>query len=145
MTTFMEERRTFLIWGAILFFIGLITGFLLAFVTNPRMGLAAHLAAVQGGMALIIFGVMWGHVRRNETGRKVAMRLSIYSMYATWAGLLLSAVWGTKSLIAGSAFQGTTGQEVTVMILTLTGALSIVVAMVIILLGLFQDKREAGI
>ena len=51
--------RQLIILGVVLFLIGLIQGALIPFFHNPRMALSAHLAAVQSGMAMVIFGIIW--------------------------------------------------------------------------------------
>jgi hydroxylaminobenzene mutase len=60
--TITRQSKTLILFGAVLFLIGLGQGGLIPFFTNPRMALSAHLAAVQSGMALMIFGVIWALV-----------------------------------------------------------------------------------
>ena len=48
--------------GALLFVIGLFGGLLIPAFKNKRMGLSGHLAAVQSGIAIMIFGIIWALV-----------------------------------------------------------------------------------
>lgn len=45
------------------FFLGLLTGFVIPVMRNPRMGLASHLEAVMNGMFLILLGLLWHKLR----------------------------------------------------------------------------------
>ena len=91
------------------------------------MGLSAHLAGVQNGMVLLIFGLMWHHLKVGEVWRKLARWLSIFSMYAIWFGLLLAAVWGTSKStpIAGAGYEGSETQELVVSALIQVGSVAI--------------------
>ena len=63
------QRR--LIWhGMFLFLLGLLVGFAEGQVTNPRMGLAAHLEGLMNGTFLIALGAVWPFVR-------LSMRLAL--------------------------------------------------------------------
>jgi hydroxylaminobenzene mutase len=69
----MDDSRRRLIWhGMCLFLLGLLTGFMEARVTNPRMGLAAHLEGVMNGTFLIALGAVWMEVRDTEARRNSA-------------------------------------------------------------------------
>jgi hydroxylaminobenzene mutase len=48
--------------GLILFLIGLLTGFAVPALKNPRMALSSHLEAVLNGMFLVLLGLFWPHV-----------------------------------------------------------------------------------
>lgn len=43
--------------GILLFLLGLLTGFLVPFTANPRMGLSSHLEGVMNGMFLVGLGL----------------------------------------------------------------------------------------
>jgi (hydroxyamino)benzene mutase len=81
--------------GVLLFFLGLLTGIVIPFARSPRIGLSAHVAAIQSGLTLI--GVAWlgSHlVLADAWARAIAHTLWI-SFYVLWAGLLFGAVFGT--------------------------------------------------
>jgi len=69
--------KQLIIYGVLLFFIGLIQGALIPYFHNPRMALSAHLAAVQSGMAMIIFGLIWALLNLKEAVLKIAYYSSI--------------------------------------------------------------------
>src|ERR1700759_5661765 len=48
--------------GLVLFVIGLLTGFAIPALKNPRMGLTSHLEGVLNGMFLALLGLLWPHV-----------------------------------------------------------------------------------
>jgi hypothetical protein len=45
--------------GVFLFLLGLLGGFAIPFLANPRMGLASHLEGVMNGMLLVLLGLIW--------------------------------------------------------------------------------------
>ena len=49
--------------GILLFLLGLLTGFLVPALANPRMGVSAHLEGVMNGSFLVILGLIWGDLR----------------------------------------------------------------------------------
>lgn len=75
-----QDVRRRLIWhGIFLFFLGLLTGFLVnrAF-TNPRMGLSAHLEGVMNGTFLAVLGAVWGELRLPARAATAAFWLALY-------------------------------------------------------------------
>jgi (hydroxyamino)benzene mutase len=77
-----------LISGTVLFLLGLLIGFALQALPNPRTGVTLHATGLQSGMALWALG-----------------------LYAIFASLLLAAVWGTSRAtpIAGAGQQPARG------------------------------------
>jgi hypothetical protein len=62
--TFSTDSQRRLIWhGMYLFLLDLLIGFADGQVTNPRMGLAAHLEGLMNGTCLIALGAVWQFVR----------------------------------------------------------------------------------
>jgi (hydroxyamino)benzene mutase len=99
--------------GLLLFLLGLVTGFAIPALKAPRIGLSAHLAATQMGVALIAFGLLWERLTFwNGWSAPLAHVLWI-SFYATWIGIVLGAYWGTgKALpIAGAGHVAAKWQE----------------------------------
>jgi hydroxylaminobenzene mutase len=75
-----QDARRRLIWhGIFLFFLGLLTGFLVnrAF-TNPRMGLSAHLEGVMNGTFLAVLGAVWGELRLPARATTATFWLALY-------------------------------------------------------------------
>lgn len=48
--------------GLVLFLLGLLTGFVVPALKNPRMALSSHLEAVLNGMFLVLLGLLWPHI-----------------------------------------------------------------------------------
>jgi hydroxylaminobenzene mutase len=48
--------------GTLLFLLGLLTGFGIPSFRSPRIGLSAHLAAIESGLGLIAFGLLLPHL-----------------------------------------------------------------------------------
>jgi hypothetical protein len=54
--------------GALLFMLGLLTGFGIPKFRSPRIGLSAHLAAIESGLGLIAFGLRFRFWRSRPHG-----------------------------------------------------------------------------
>ena len=136
--------RKLIILGLVLFLIGLIQGALIPNFHNPRMALSAHLAAVQSGMAMAIFGLIWALVNLKERFLKVAYYANIVGLYAVWFAITLGAVLGASRAlpIAGHGFSAAPTAETVVELIVTSGAVLTVVSVSLILLGLFKGRRE---
>jgi len=111
--------------GALLFTLGLLTGFGIPSFRSPRIGLSAHLAAIESGLGLIAFGLLLPNLTISA-GWAGAIAYSLWlSLYVLWAGLLFAAVYGTgKALpIAGAGLAAKLWQENTARILITVGSL----------------------
>lgn len=134
--------KNLLVFGAILFLLGLINGVAVPYFENPRMGLSAHLAGVQNALVLLVFGLMWPYLSLSQTALKICSTLSVYGMVAIWVSLVLAAVWGTSSAtpIAGAGYVGRDAQELMVNVLLYSGSIAIVIASVQVIVGLVNSK-----
>jgi hydroxylaminobenzene mutase len=130
--------------GALLLVLGLVTGALVSTFTNSRMGLSAHLAGVQNGMLLLIFGLAWQRLNLSRGRARVAELSSILSMYSIWLALFLAAIFGTSRVtpIAGAGFQGAAWQELVVAILLYTGSVGILLGAGVVAWGLWAALRR---
>lgn len=113
MTEAKAKRR--LIWhGLVLFFLGLITGFVIPVLKSPRTGVSAHVEAILNGMFLILAGgVVWDRI---ELSRKIATTvywLLLYAAYGSWLFCLLAAMFGASHMlpIAGAGHHALPWQE----------------------------------
>lgn len=122
--------------GVLLFLLGLLTGFAIPALKVPRIGLSAHLAATQMGIALIVFGFLWERLTFwNGWSAPMAHVLWI-SFYIVWAAILLGGIWGTgRALpIAGAGHVAAKWQEqITLLPLALGsfGGLGVIVMLLI--------------
>ena len=121
--------------GALLFMLGLLTGFGIPMFRSPRIGLSAHLAAIESGLALIAFGLLLPHLAISTVWVGAIGHSLWISLYVQWVGLLFAAVYGTGKVfpIAGAGLAATAWQENTARILITIGALGSVVAVLALL------------
>lgn len=136
--------KKLIFWGAILFLVGLLQGALIPYFLNPRMALSAHLAAVQSGMALMIFGLIWGVLALEEKWLKVACYSSIAGMYLVWLAITLSAALGASKALpmAGKDFSSNPLSEAVVELIVYAGAGLGVISTVVIVLGLYRGLNK---
>jgi len=90
--------------GALLFLLGLLTGFSIPKFRSPRIGLSAHLAAIESGLGLIAFGLLLLHLRMSIGWASVIAHTMWISLYIQWIGLVAAGAYATtRSLpIAGA-------------------------------------------
>ena len=133
--------------GALLFVLGLVNGALVSALPNSRMGLSSHLAGVQNGMLLLIFGLVWQRLSLSPRALRLAERSSIFSMYAIWGALFLAALFGTSWVtpIAGAGFEGSAWQEGLVAVLLYSGSAGIFLGAGLVFWGLRVHTREAAV
>lgn len=145
MTTINENiyPQRLIFSGMLLFLLGLFNGMAIPSFLNSKLGLSAHLSALQHGVVLIVFGLIWNRLQLSNKGQTWCYWLSVYSMYGIWIGLVLGAAWGTISgtPMAGAGFGTTASKEAIVNFLLNTGAISIVIATIQILYGLFRNQN----
>jgi (hydroxyamino)benzene mutase len=118
----MSDAATMLVkTGFALFTVGLMLGAIISRFRNPRMGLSAHLSAIQGGLALSVFGLAWQYFGiPPSAGVPIAFSL-IISTYLLISGLVLAASTGASRAlpIAGQGYHATPAMELAVSILTI--------------------------
>jgi hydroxylaminobenzene mutase len=140
----LTQIGTQLIFAGIAFFlVGLIQGALIPTVKNSRMALSGHLTALQCGMALVIFGIIWSLV-------DLPLYLEIFVAYGCalgfiliWLGITIASVTGaSKALpIAGAGFSSTFTTEFTVKIMVRTGSLLSLIACTLLAFGILPILR----
>jgi len=111
--------------GALLFMLGLLTGFGIPRFRSPRIGLSAHLAAIESGLGLIAFGLLLPHLAISTVWVSAIGHSLWISLYVQWVGLLVAAVYGTGKVfpIAGAGLAAKAWQENTARILISIGAM----------------------
>ncbi len=144
MTLGPNARR--LCWhGLLMFFVGLVVGAAVPAFTNARMGLSAHLAGVQSGMALVILGLVWRYVALSPAAERFAAIGNIASAWMICASLVLAALFGTSrsTPIAGAGHQGAAWQEGLVSALLLPGCALMLLAWGTVLHGFRRQRAES--
>jgi hydroxylaminobenzene mutase len=109
-----ELSRKLIRYGVVLFLLGLLTGFAIPAMQNPRMGLSSHLEGVQNGMLLMIFGVIWTQLRLSDSALQWGYGLALFGTYTNWLTTFLAGIWGAGAAmmpIAGNNLSGTVIQE----------------------------------
>ncbi len=121
--------------GTLLFLIGLLTGFGIPMFRSPRIGLSAHLAAIESGLGLIAFGLLLPHLAISA-GWAGAIGYSLWvSLYVMYIGLLFAAIYGTGKVlpIAGAGMPAKPWQNTTATVLISVGSLGSAGAVVALL------------
>lgn len=100
--------RALILSGAALFLVGLAQGVVVQSFANPRMGLSAHLAAVQSGMALMLAGIVWPGAALPPLWDRACRAATAVGMWGVWFALTLAAATGAGEAlpIAGAGFSG---------------------------------------
>jgi len=102
-----------------LFLLGLLTGFVIPAMRNPRLGLSSHLEGVMNGMFLILLGIVWSRFSLSPVLHKWGFWLALIGAYTNWATTLLAGFWGAGAElmpIAGGDLQGLFWQEILIKI-----------------------------
>jgi hydroxylaminobenzene mutase len=130
--------RSLLRSGFVLLLLSLFTGLALPLLTNPRLGLSAHLSGIMSGTLLVVVGVIAGKLRLGARGMRLLKGSWIYSAYSNWVAGLLGAAFGASKLtpIAGAGTVGTPVQEAVVYVLLCTVVVSSLVAVGTVIWGL---------
>ncbi len=126
--------------GLVLFLIGLLTGFAIPALKNPRIALSSHLEAVLNGMFLVLLGLLWPHLHLPSAWGVTAVALIVYSAYTNWLATLLAAAWGAGrrlAPIAAADHEASAAKERIVSFLLVSLAVAIVVGVGIVIVGIW--------
>jgi hydroxylaminobenzene mutase len=141
-----QISRRLKLLGMFLFLLGLITGFLMMNIKNPKMGLAAHMEGVMNGTFLIAVGLIWSELKLNDKLKTAAYGTLIYGTFVNWFVTLLSAYFGTSKMtpISGQGFVGTDLQENIVRVGYITVGLTMVFSIIVMTYGLRGKFQSAS-
>lgn len=134
-----QSSHKLIFYGILLFLFGLLTGFLIPALQNPRMGLSSHLEGTMNGMLLVLFGLIWPKLNLSDKTLRWGFVLALYGTFVNWGTTLLAAVWGAGSEmmpIAGADMTGTPFQEILIKFGLISLSVSIVAVSILMLLGL---------
>ena len=139
-----QKGKRLIILGAVLFFIGLVQGLLIPELINPRMALSGHIVALQGGMALMILGILWSLLHLQPLAEKIAYYANITSIYLFWVGTILAAALGAGETlpIAGQGFQASPMIELNIQIIMTLGAGLGIIGMFLVVIGLLKNWKS---
>lgn len=141
--------------GFVLILLALLGGFGMPLFTSPRLGLAAHVAGITGGLVLIATGALAGSFLLGARASAVMMGAWVYAAYANWAACLLGAITGASRLtpIAGAGTRGGPLAEAVVAFLLQSLSVAAVVGTVLAVWGFrpghlalrVSESRPAGL
>ena len=122
--------------GAILLFLGMLTGFVIVNFHNRGAGNAAHLTGLIGGYGLIALGLLWPKLNLGRWSGAGAW-VTAASLYLNWLGLVLQGGFGSGPKAPSSPRLGSTAlwDHIGGFILTLAVLLSLLSGL-IVLIGL---------
>lgn len=125
-------------FGIFLFLMGLLTGFVVPMLANPRMGLSSHLEGVMNGIFLVLLGPVWPKLSLSRFALTTVFWLALYGTFTNWTATLLAAFWGAGASmpIAAIGHQGSPMQEAIIDFLLFSLSFAMVVVCVLVLWGL---------
>jgi len=131
--------------GALLFLLGLISGLLTGAVTNPRMGLSAHMQGITNGVFLLAIGAIWPLVQLSALWQRVAVIAFAVGTVLNWASVQLAALWGASRMmpIAGAGFEALSWQETVVSLGLLVVTVAMLLGSTLLLIGLLRSPPAA--
>jgi hydroxylaminobenzene mutase len=137
-----ETKRRLLFHAFLLFLVGLLTGLAIPVLTNPRMGVSAHLEGLMNGIFLAILAFAFADLELSDRLKRVVVGLALFAAYANWLMTFLAAVLGTSKLtpIAGQGHTGSEWQEALVSAGLVSLAIGVVTCVGIILFGLRKSS-----
>ena len=129
--------------GVLLFLIGIIIGIFIPLLTNPRMGLSAHLEGIMNGMFLILLGLIWSKLVLSEKWLSTVFWLTLYGTFANFIAVTIAAITGFgKMMPLAGGKDGNTIVEVIISFLLITLALSMLFISIIVLKGLYKNIHQ---
>ena len=123
--------------GFVLMLLALFTGLAVPQFANPRLGLAAHVVGITGGLILVALGALAGSFLLEKRAAAIMMWTWVYAAYANWFASLLGAVTGASRLtpIAGAGTVGDSFSEAIVGFLLLSLSVAAIIGTAIAVWG----------
>lgn len=130
--------------GFVLILLALLTGFLLPALANPRLGLAAHIVGITGGLVLIALGALASFFRLGRGQAAIMMASWVYAAYANWLACLLGGVTGASRLtpIAGAGTSGSPLAEAIVAFLLFSLSVASIAGTALAVWGFRKPAKE---
>jgi (hydroxyamino)benzene mutase len=131
----MDASQLLCFAGLALFLLGLINGFAIPRMKSPRLGLSAHLTAVQCGTFLIAAGLMWPRLAFSPIWSDVLANGLWVSLGLIWLALLLAGFFGAGQgfVIAGQGMTTTPARQRLVTVPLIAGSLGSLLAVAAVL------------
>lgn len=133
----MDRDRRLIRHGFILFLLALLTGIAAYRLTNPRMGVAAHVEGVVNGIFLMVLGLAWSRLGFSPRAATWAYWAGLIGAYANWAIPLFSAAVGaSQPKLAGAGFSAAPWAEGLIQVSPVAGVLAPILCSALVLWGL---------
>ena len=128
--------------GFVLILLALFTGFGMPLYTSPRLGLAAHIVGITGGLVLIAIGALAPAFALGTRATAVMMWSWVYAAYANWLACLLGGITGASRLtpIAGAGTRGDALAEGVVSFLLQSLSVAAIVGTILAVRGFRKPK-----
>jgi hydroxylaminobenzene mutase len=140
-------NRTLLRFGFVLILFALLTGLAVPRFANPRLGLAAHMVSLVGGLLLVVLAIVVPGFALGARPAGVLRWCWAYATYASWLAAVLGAATGASRLtpLAGAATRGGPVAEAVVEFLLVSLSLAAIAGTALALWGLRSVPRDAGL
>lgn len=132
--------------GLALFLLWLIVGTLVQKFAIPRVALSVHLLGIVQGIFLMLLGILWPRITLSPGITALAFWLLLYGCVAAWAANAAAAAWGAGHAllpIAAGQTKGTELQETLIAFVLRSAAVSLIVAVILILFGLRRSRPRS--
>lgn len=140
-----DQARRLLRFGVVLVLLALLIGLAIPALAVPRLGVAAHVNGVVGGLSLIVLGLLWSHLQLGPRALAAAFWLALYSFFIATLMPFLGGAWAAGAtmlpLAAGTA-HGTPLQEAILSAGLITAGVAVFVLFVLLFLGLRGTPRR---
>lgn len=138
-----NQANKLVLFGLVLFLLGLIVGLLVHNMANPRMALSAHLEGVMNGMFLMVLGLIWNRLSLSAKLLKATYYLVIYGTFANLTAVIIAAVTGFGAMmpIAGGK-EGTPALEGIITFLLISLALCMIAVCIIVITGFYKNMKQ---
>ena len=132
-----------LFFGILLFLFGLVIGLFIPMMTNPRMGLSAHLEGIMNGMFIVILGLIWNKLVLTDKWITAAFWLTLFGSFANLVAVSIAAITGAgKMMPIANGKEGTFVIEGLISFLLISLSLAMIFVCLIVLIGLYRYKKQ---
>ncbi|MFN3301246.1 MAG: hypothetical protein ACK41Z_13730, partial [Sediminibacterium sp.] len=131
--------------GVLLFLLGLLIGLMIPMMTNPRMGLSAHLEGVMNGIFLVTLGLIWKRLLINDRWLSYTYWVTLYGSFANFVAVSIAAITGAGKMmpIAGGK-EGTSIIEGLISFLLISLSLAMIFVCAVVLTGLYRNIKRTN-
>lgn len=137
-----QQANKLIFLGIVLFLLGLVVGFFIPTMKNPRMALSAHLEGVMNGMFLAIIGLIWNRLVLSSRLLEITFWLIIYSTFANLSAVTLAAITGFgKMMPLAGGKEGSGIIEGLISFLLISLSICMLAACCVILTGFYKYMK----